>query len=590
MSWFRNMKTIGKIMSLVVLMLILLALVSFIGYRSSGNMKAGMALLYDDFASPAIYMGKAETLATQAMYIVVASLLETDSSEMNSYSSQIADNRTTVSEYIARYKTTNMSDAEKTILAQLESLRAKIGPVQDQVLKMGMEGRKAEGYALISSSEMRSLEDSYFKAYDDLSDLLMGLADKTKESSIADADSSRNISLIISVIAIIVGAGSGFLTARLIVNPLRQLYDGVGKFSSGDLTVTLKSEGRDEVAKVGEALQSMCGTISRVIGSVNDGSRNISETAHEFSAMAQETNAAVEEFRANVDEMGMNLDKLASSGEEVNASVEEVAAGAQATAEKGTDIARKVDEAIAAGDSGVVAVKRVVEGISEVAKSSTETTAAVLELGSRARQIQGFVSQIGGIADQTNLLALNAAIEAARAGDAGRGFAVVAEEVRKLAEDSNVAAKNIADLASKITGDLDSIVNFSQTNAEKSAKAKDLSADTESTINKMIDYLRAIAGSTQDLAAVAQEQAASSEEIAETIQAMSVKIGETAKAGDNIRTSVAEVASAAERVATGAEGLTTLSRELQDELSFFTLPDENGYSPSRADRLRALPG
>ena len=153
-----------------------------------------------------------------------------------------------------------------------------------------------------------------------------------------------------------------------------------------------------------------------------------------------------------------------------------------------------------------------------------------------------------------------------------------------------MAAKNIADLASKITGDLDSIVNFSQTNAEKSAKAKDLSADTESTINKMIDYLRAIAGSTQDLAAVAQEQAASSEEIAETIQAMSVKIGETAKAGDNIRTSVAEVASAAERVATGAEGLTTLSRELQDELSFFTLPDENGYSPSRADRLRALPG
>jgi methyl-accepting chemotaxis protein len=590
MSWFRNMKTIGKIMSLVVLMLILLALVSSIGYQSSENMKEVMELLYDDFASPAIYMEQAEVFAIQARYIVVSSLLETDPRQMSSYASQIADNRAKVSDYIARYKTTNMSDAEKSILAQLEAARAKIGPIQDQVLRMGLDGRKAEGYELISSDEMRSLEESYFKAYEDLSAILLSLADKTKDSSIAAASSSLNVSLIISAVAIIVGAAAGFLIARLIVNPLRHLYEGVGKFSSGDLTVSLKSEGRDEVAKVGEALHNMSGTISRVIGAVNDGSRNISETAHEFSAMAQETNAAVEEFRANVDEMGMNLDKLASSSEEVNASVEEVAAGAQATAEKGTDIARKVDEAITAGDSGVVAVKRVVEGISEVAKSSTETTAAVLELGSRARQIQGFVSQIGGIADQTNLLALNAAIEAARAGEAGRGFAVVAEEVRKLAEDSNVAAKNIADLASKITGDLDSIVNFSQANAEKSAKAKDLSADTESTINKMIDYLRAIAGSTQDLAAVAQEQAASSEEIAETIQAMSVKIGETARAGDNIRTSVAEVAGAAERMATGAEGLTTLSRELQDELSFFTLPDENGYSPSRSDRLRALPG
>jgi methyl-accepting chemotaxis protein len=333
----------------------------------------------------------------------------------------------------------------------------------------------------------------------------------------------------------------------------------------------------------------MSSALNRVIGAVNDGSRNISETAHEFSATAQETNASVEEFRANVEDMGSNLDRLASSSEEINASVEEVAAGAQATAEKGTSIARRVDEALTAGDSGVDAVKRVVGSISEVAESSATTTTAVLELGSRARQIQGFVSQIGGIADQTNLLALNAAIEAARAGDAGRGFAVVAEEVRKLAEESNVAAKNIAELASKITSELDSIVNFSQANAEKSTKAKELSADTESAINKMIEYLREIAGSTQDLAAVAQEQAASSEEIAETVQNMSVRISDTAKAGDNIRSGVTDVATAAERIALGADGLTGLSADLAEMLAFFTIAGRQEYSPPRTDRLRALP-
>jgi methyl-accepting chemotaxis protein len=590
MSWFRNVKTMGKIMSIVVLMLILLVLVSFLGYRSSVRMERGMTLLYDHFASPAIYMAQAQSLALESRFLIVSSLLETDDDMMSTYSSEMAENRKKVSDAIARYKMTDMTDEEKRILEQLESARAKIGPIQDQALRMGIDNQNAEGHELISSPEMRSLEASYFKAYDDLVSLMMNLADQTKDSSIADAGDAIRLSLIISVMAIVIGAAAGFLIAKMITSPLRGLYYGVEKFSSGDLTVSLNSEGRDEVAKVGGALQNMSAQLNRVISAVDKGSRNISETAHEFSAMAEETNASVEEFRANVEEMGANLDKLASSSEEVNASVEEVAAGAQATAEKGTDIARKVDEAITAGDSGVDAVKRVVEGISEVAESSTETTTAVLELGGRARQIQGFVSQIGGIADQTNLLALNAAIEAARAGDAGRGFAVVAEEVRKLAEDSNVAAKNIADLASKITGDLDSIVNFSKANAEKSARAKELSADTESAINKMIEYLRGIASSTQDLAAVAQEQAASSEEIAETIQNMSVKIGDTARAGDNIRASVAEVAAAAERVAQGAEGLASLSGELQEELSFFTLAGEREYNPSRADRLRALPG
>ena len=89
---------------------------------------------------------------------------------------------------------------------------------------------------------------------------------------------------------------------------------------------------------------------------------------------------------------------------------------------------------------------------------------------------------------------------------------MVAEEVRKLAEDSNVAAKNIASLASQITGDLDKIVEFAQENTSDSNKAKDLSAETESAIENMITFLRDIASSPQDLAAVAQEQAASSEE------------------------------------------------------------------------------
>ncbi|MDR0653498.1 MAG: methyl-accepting chemotaxis protein, partial [Synergistaceae bacterium] len=256
-------------------------------------------------------------------------------------------------------------------------------------------------------------------------------------------------------------------------------------------------------------------------------------------------------------------------------------------AEKGTDIARKVELAMSSGETGVSAVRSVVEGITRVANSSSAASAAVLELGARAKQIQNFVTQIGGIAGQTNLLALNAAIEAARAGDAGRGFAVVAEEVRKLAEESNVAAKNIADLASQISADLDTIVSYAEENTQDSNKAKDLSAQTEEAISNMIVNLRDIASSTQDLAAVSEEQAASSEEIAEAVQNMSTKINDSSNASENIRNSSQEVAAASERVAERSEGLANLAGMLQEQLAFFNIGDETEEEEKKV--LKALP-
>jgi methyl-accepting chemotaxis protein len=138
-----------------------------------------------------------------------------------------------------------------------------------------------------------------------------------------------------------------------------------------------------------------------------------------------------------------------------------------------------------------------------------------------------------------------------------------------------VAAKNIADLASTITSELDTIVNYAQDNAADSNKAKDLSSETEKAISHMITYLREIASATQDLAAVAEEQAASSEEIAEAVQGMSGKINDTAGAGENIRSGVADVASTSEMVAEDAETLSKLSGELQKKLSFFKLGGAN---------------
>ena len=581
----RNLKTMTKILILVATMLLLLGIVSFMGYRTSANITGAASNMYTNYAQPAMWMLDSKANAIQIRRLI-GRTLGMDAQEIGQVESIVATNRKAIDDYFSRYQSTNLTAEETSAFGNLTRIRAEAARKQDEILAAAKNHDPSRIEQMIErmtvQGDITVSENEYIAAFDALAQMLVRMANDVNAGAKAAADSAAMTIIIVSLVSALIGVVLAILISRRITKPLLDTQKSIESFAKGDLTSSFDTHGQDEVAVIAQNLQGMSESLNNVIGQVMNASLNISETSHEFSAMAEETNASVEEFRANVDEMGSNLDSLASASEEVNASVQEVAAGAQATAEKGTDIARKVDEAMVAGDEGVEAVRKAVRGISGVAESSGAATTAILELGNRARQIQSFVSQIGGIADQTNLLALNAAIEAARAGEAGRGFAVVAEEVRKLAEDSNIAAKNIAELASTITTELDTIVGFAQENAQDSNEAKNLSSDTETAINKMIVFLREIAGATQDLAAVSQEQAASSEEIAETIQNMATRIGRTAEAGENIRTSVTEVAAAAERVATGAEGLSTLASDLQSELEFFKIDDK---SAARSGRL-----
>jgi methyl-accepting chemotaxis protein len=592
MQWFRNLRTVAKILTLVFVMTVLMLVVSITGYGTSSKIASDMEEMYRDYATSAILIAQTKALAIENRRMLITMTIVKSEAERANYERRVAENQREASGYIEKYEQTPHAPGEQALRADLnrdrdESARKRAEMLS--IIKASDEMTEEFLDRLRGSGDIAVAENNYIATLDKLEDFLVGIADKMNVEARENARIGSIQIAVSSITAILLGIALGVAIARMITGPLGRIQRSVKTLSEGDLISSFDASGKDELAQMGGSLQYMADNLKNIIGSVKDASNHINETAQEFSALAQETNASVEEFRANVDEMGSNLNALASTGEEVNASVEEVAAGAQATAERGTDIARQVDEAMNAGDSGMHAVRDAVSGIEGVAKNAANAARSVQELGVRTRQIQGFVAQIGGIADQTNLLALNAAIEAARAGDAGRGFAVVAEEVRKLAEESNVAAKNIAELAETITGDLDSVVGISLENKKASQSASDLSRETESIIASMIAYLKNISGATQDLAAVSQEQAASSEEIAEAVQNIAARVGNAAEAGDNIRNGVGDVATAAERMAQGAEALSGLAGELMDLLAFFKMEEQAGRKAQGTSRIKALP-
>jgi methyl-accepting chemotaxis protein len=581
-----------KILTLVALMILLLLVISITGYRTSSGIAEEMEEMYGSYAAPAIMMTEAKSLAIQNRRMLLSMIMTDSESERDDYERRMGENQRNASALIEKFEQGQLGPDEKAILAELKRARDEVSKKREEATSIVKRGETTDDFyaRMRGSGDMAAAENAYIEAFNKMASLLASIAEDMNAEAGAEAKSGAVRIAATSALAVVFGVALGLAVAKMITGPIGRIQARVRTFSEGDLVSEFDTLGRDELAQMGRGLQDMADSLKNIIGSVRDASVRINETAQEFSALAEETNASVEEFKANVDEMGTNLNALASTGEEVNASVEEVAAGAQATAEKGTDMARQVDEAMKAGENGMNAVRHAVSGIEGVAKNAAEAARSVQELGSRTRQIQGFVAQIGGIADQTNLLALNAAIEAARAGDAGRGFAVVAEEVRKLAEDSNAAAKNIEELAKTITGDLDGVVDISLENAKASQNAKDLSVETEEIIESMIAYLKNISGATQDLAAVSEEQAASSEEIAEAVQNIAARVGSTAEAGENIRSGVGEVSTAAERMAQGAEALSGLAGDLISLLAFFKMEEAALRSAQGAGRMRALGG
>ena len=406
-------------------------------------------------------------------------------------------------------------------------------------------------------------------------------AQEIGDSAMSDLVTMRNVIIFGMVFSILLGIIISFFTARAISRPIGRVVGIAKRIGQGDYTVKREEfgyEGKDEIASLVDAFDEMLKEQLTVINRILDIAKAIANESLNLAALSEETSASMEEIRASVDQITSLSSNNSSALEQSNAGVEEMSAGAATVAQSSTNGAQNASTTSEVTENAVHVVEDVISQINKVGDTSDENEREIRELVSSVEQITGFVSVITSIADQTNLLALNAAIEAARAGEAGRGFAVVADEVRKLAEESGHAAKSIREQISGLQSSAHKAIEGTVKSTEIVREVLVMAGKAQAALNDGLSRMRVINDEIQNIAAIAQEQAASSKEMSTAIDVVTQGTVEVGKRIEGVQNASTEASEASEGVAMAAQTLSNHAENLTETLSHFKIEEDSGKS------------
>ncbi|RST75275.1 methyl-accepting chemotaxis protein [Siminovitchia acidinfaciens] len=521
---FNNLKTATKILSVFILVAILQIGINFFGLSNMGKLNDSMGEMYNDRIKRIEIMSD-NKLLLQELRIKWRDVYIADSSEelmvsVNKIRSQIEQN-------IEVYSKSSLSNEQKRVLEEFEPAFVAFNNAYDESIRAIVD-EKAD-YKSYIGGDLLNYQNKLIGIVNQLAEMESASAGETYKASEAAYHSTQLIAISVIIIVLIFSIGMGILISRAISRPLNEVVGLVEKVADGDLTKTADIHSKDEVGMLAQSVNTMV--------------LNLRATVQNILSAAENLSASSEQVSASTEEIASASSNQANAAQTMNELFRELSDAINAVAQNTEQAAELANKTIQIAQDGEKVVLSSVDGANVVSEQMSQ-------LEKDSNRIGEIIEVIDDIADQTNLLALNAAIEAARAGEQGRGFAVVADEVRKLAERSGEATKQIT-----------TIIKGMQENTALSVKSVQeglaFTQQSGEAFENIIHMVNDTGNKVTEIAGASEEQAAQSTEVLTFIESISA--------------ATEEATASSEETASTAQSLTDLAEELNASVAAFKI-------------------
>ncbi|WP_018750752.1 methyl-accepting chemotaxis protein [Paenibacillus sanguinis] len=528
MKFFYNLKISVKLISSFLVISALLTFVGLFGLNNLGKMNNSVTYMYEDGLLPVEYVQSAQISFTRIRLLLRSIYIEEDKATQQSFIDLLDTEKNALTSSLAKFRNNaNLSEQSKSTLAPFDELWSTYVSLIDEAVQAGANGDLEKMNRLIGqeSEAGNPIRDVLYA----LIDINIAEATDAKEYISAMYVSSRNVTIITIVAAVLVSILLGYLISQIISRPLARVTHLVQQVADGNLRNTLDIDYKDEIGQLAKGMNSMIVSLREIVN-------NIINHSHSLAAASQQISASTQEIASGSASQASDAQMISELFKELSTAIHAVAYNTEQASELSNETVRIAEEG-----SGII------QSSSDSMKSVSQQ---MTQLEDDSQKVGDIIGVIEDIADQTNLLALNAAIEAARAGEQGRGFAVVADEVRKLAERSGEATR-------QITGIIKGMQENTRSSVQSVQESAELSERTGEAFERIVNHVNDAGQKVVEIAAASEEQAAQTATVLSAVE--------------NISATTQQTAAGSEETAATAQSLAQLAEELQRSVSVFKL-------------------
>jgi methyl-accepting chemotaxis protein len=558
MAWFSNLKIGRKLALGFGLMEVLMAVMGIFALAQLSKVNSSTVELATKWL-PSVRTE--QDLKFEVAYVrraEIQHILSPDKEGMDRYDRMIIDRLSRVAEAQKRYEPLISSDEERRNYQEFQANWEKYLAIEKRVLDLSRRDKKQEARELCQGEGL-TVMTAAAKPLDEGAEINARGGDASAKQAEATYASSRYWVIGLLVCSIVVGIVIATAIARSMAGAAGSMLHMIEEVAGNNLAISdMDVRAQDEIGQAGLALNKMKNNLHEVVQSIAATAEHVASASEEISASASQQSQASETQKDQAAQVATAMQEMASTVLQVSENSNKAAEASRKAAETARQGGTIVDDTL-------TKMRVIAESVSATAKK-------VEELGKSSDQIGRIIGVIDDIADQTNLLALNAAIEAARAGEQGRGFAVVADEVRKLAERTTSATKEIAQMIQTVQSETKIAVTAMEAGTkqvEEGVKSTTLAGDS---LKQIIHMSEEVGEMITHIATAATEQSSASEEVNNNMEQIAKLVKESAEG--------------AQQSAKACSDLSGLALDLQKLVGNFRLSENDWGKSKRSTQKR----